>query len=165
MLLLLFKIGEGHFALAASQAKRVVPLIVLSRIPDAPDFVAGLMNYRGTWIPICDLCLLATGKPSSFRISTRIILVDYIHADGRSDILGLMAEHVVETVTCKLPVLPSATVKLDDLDDRPATLLQSNEVIQLFDLHRMLPIQEVNLFFRHLRKTKNSYQPEFDLVT
>jgi chemotaxis-related protein WspB len=165
MLLLLFKIGQGHFALTASQVRKVVPRVALTRIPSAPDFAVGLMNYRGSLIPVLDLCLLATGKPSALKISTRIILVDYTLADGRSDILGLLAEDVVETVTCTQPLLPSAGVKLADLQGRPATMLQANDVIQLFDLHRTLPIQEVNALFVHLREAKISEQPEFDLVT
>jgi chemotaxis-related protein WspB len=164
MLLLLFKIGEEHFAMATRQVRKVVPRVALTRIPSAPDFAAGLMNYRGALIPVVDLCRLATGKSSALKISTRIILVDYTLADGRPDILGLLAEHVVETVTSKQPLLPSAAVKLDDLHDRPATLMQSTDVIQLFDLHRMLPTQEVNALFTHLREAKDSDQPEFDQV-
>jgi len=148
--------------MAASQVKKVVPRVALTRIPSAPKIAAGLMNYRGTLVPVVDLCRLATGRSSALKISTRIILVDYTLADGRPEILGLLAEHVVETVTSKQPLLPPAAVKLDDLRDRPATLMQSNDVIHLFDLHRMLPPQEVNALYPHFREAKDFDQPEFD---
>jgi chemotaxis-related protein WspB len=162
MLLLLFKIGQGHFAMAASQVRRVIPRVALTGIADAPEYTAGQMNYRGAPVPVIDLCRLATGKPAALRISTRIILVDYALAGGRSLILGLLAEHVVETVTSKQPLLPSAAVNLDDLRDRPATLLQENEVIQMFDLRRMLPAREVDALFTHFREARDSEHPEFD---
>ena len=164
MLLLLFKIGEEHFAMAANQVREVVPCVALTRIPSAPEFAAGLMNYRTTLVPVVDLCRLATGKPSALKMSTRIILVDYTLADDRPQILGLLAEHMVETVTSKQPLFPPAAVKFDDLHDCPTTLMQSNDVIQLFDLHRMLPTQEINTLFTHLRKAKKSAQPELNQV-
>ena len=164
MLFLLFKIGEQHFAIAASQVRKVVPRVALASIPSAPEFAAGLMNYRANLVPVVDLCRLATGKPSALKMSTRIILIDYTLADGRSQILGLLAEHMVETVTSKQPLLPPAVIKFDDLHDCPTTLMQSNDAIQLFDLRRMLPTQEINTLFTHLREAKDSDQPEFNQV-
>ena len=148
--------------MTASQVRKVVPRVALTRIPRAPEFAAGLMNYRATLVPVVDLCLLATGKPSALKMSTRIILVDYTLADDRPEILGLLAEHVVETVTSKQPLLPSAAVNLDDLRDRPATLLRKNEVIRMFDLRRMLPARKVDALFTHFREARDSEHPEFD---
>jgi chemotaxis-related protein WspB len=162
MLLLLFKIGEGHFAMAASQVKEVVPRVALTTIPGAPDYTAGLMDYRGTLVPVIDLSYLATGTPAALKISSRIILVDYTFADGRADIIGLLAEHVVETATSKQPVTASTTVTLDDLHYRPATMLRSNDTIQLFDLQRMLPTREINTFFSQLWEKQASDKPQVD---
>jgi len=156
MLLLLFKIGEGYFAMAASQIKEIVPRVALTTIPGAPDYTAGLMDYRGILVPVIDLSGLATGTPSAHKNTTRIILVDYTLEDGRSDILGLLAEHVVETVTSKQPLTESTTVNLKDLYNRPATMLRSNDTIQLFDLKRMLPFQEVSMFYDKLRDIQDS---------
>jgi len=47
MLLLLFEIANGRYALDASQILEIVPLVKLKSIPSTPDYVAGLMNYRG----------------------------------------------------------------------------------------------------------------------
>ena len=162
MLLLLFKIGQGHFAIAASQVRKVIPRVALTGIADAPEYTAGLLNFRGAFVPVIDLCRLAAGKSAALRISSRIILVDYTLTDGRSAILGLLAEDVVETVRSKEPLLPSVVINLNDLSDRPATLLRENDVIQMFDLHRMLPAREVDTLFTHFQKAQDSDHPEFD---
>jgi chemotaxis-related protein WspB len=47
MLLLLFEIGNGRYALETSQIIEIVPLVNLKKIPTTPAYVAGLMNYRG----------------------------------------------------------------------------------------------------------------------
>jgi chemotaxis-related protein WspB len=155
MLLLLFKIGQGHFAIAASQVRKVIPRVALTGIADAPEYTAGLLNFRGAFVPVIDLCRLATGKSAALRISSRIILVDYTLTDDQSAILGLLAEDVVETVRSKEPLLPSVVI-------RPATLLRENDVIQMFDLHRMLPAREVDTLFTHFQQAQDSDHPEFD---
>jgi chemotaxis-related protein WspB len=58
MLLLLFEIGNGRYALEVNQIIEIVPLVKFKKIPHSPDYVAGLMNYRGKGLPVIDLNLL-----------------------------------------------------------------------------------------------------------
>ena len=145
MLLLLFKVGGRHFAMPTGKIREIVPLVCLNRLPDAPDFVAGLMHYRGAPIPVIDLCLLAVGRACIPKLSTRIIIVEYEPTDGRPGLLGLIAEHVVETIRSKLVATPESTINLDDLVDQPVTRITPDEKIQWFDPQQMLPAQQVDI--------------------
>ena len=101
MLILTFKLKEKRFGLQATEVREVVPLAALSLPPKAPEWLAGLMNYRGHLIPVLDLCLLALGQPCVRHMSTRIILADYRPGDkprSAPHLLGLMAERVTETI-------------------------------------------------------------------
>jgi chemotaxis-related protein WspB len=147
MLLLLFKVGGRHFAMPTNMIREIVPLVCLSLLPDVPDYVAGLMRYRGTPIPVIDLCLLSAGRACTPRLSTRIIIVEYNPTDGRPALLGLIAEHVVETIRSKLHAAPVSEINLDDLIDQPATRVTPEEKIRWFDPEQMLPTREIgNLF-------------------
>ena len=97
MLLLLFTLGQHRYALAARQVIEVVPLAELKEIPRAPDYVAGVLNYRGTPVPVLDLTRMNQNYPSRVCMSTRIILVNYNASGATPNILGLMAERVTET--------------------------------------------------------------------
>ena len=55
MLFILFQIGRDRYALAASSIIEVLPLMNLKRVPCAPVGVAGVLNYRGTPVPVIDL--------------------------------------------------------------------------------------------------------------
>lgn len=96
MLFLLFHLGKDRYALEASHVVEVVPLLALKRIPQAPPGVAGIFNYRGRPVPAVDLSELTLGQPAGERLSTRIIVVDYRDAKGKSRLLGLVAEHATE---------------------------------------------------------------------
>lgn len=100
MLLLQFQVGDDRYGLDVAKVIEVVPRVTCREIPHADPAVAGLINYRGTPVPVIDLTALITGTPSRPFFSTRIILTAYPDREGGYRILGLMAERVTETVTC-----------------------------------------------------------------
>src|SRR4030095_7967201 len=92
MLILLFQLAKDRDALEANRVVEVFPLLSLTKIPQAPKGVAGMFVYRGRAVPAVDLCELTIGSPARERLSTRIIVVDYSEASGRSQLLGLIVE-------------------------------------------------------------------------
>lgn len=97
MLLLLFTLDNNRYGLEARQVIEVVPLAELKPLPRAPDYVAGVLNYRGAPVPVLDLTQMNQSYPSRTCMSTRIILVSYSAHGDASQLLGLMAERVTET--------------------------------------------------------------------
>jgi len=83
MLILLFQLGKDRYALEANRVVEVVPLLSLTKIPQAPKGVAGMFVYRGRAVPAVDLCELTIGSPARERLSTRIIIIDYSAAEVR----------------------------------------------------------------------------------
>jgi chemotaxis-related protein WspB len=77
MLFILFQIRRDRYALPASDIIEVLPLINLKGLPNAPAGVAGILNYRGTPVPVIDVNEMILGEPAAQRLSTRIILVKY----------------------------------------------------------------------------------------
>src|SRR5580704_372498 len=98
MLLLLFQLGQDRYALDTSRVAEVLPLVGITRIPQAPAGVAGVFNYRGEPVPVIDLSQLTIGRPAQSRLNTRIVLVHYPDGNGGTHLLGLIAERVTETV-------------------------------------------------------------------
>src|SRR5580693_10375802 len=76
MLLLTLTAGANRYAIDVTRVVELVPRVELRAIPHAPVFLAGLLGYRGTVIPVIDLGLLLGGAPCRDCLSTRIILVD-----------------------------------------------------------------------------------------
>ena len=59
MQFLLFSLGNDRYGLDTRRVVRVLPQLELKEIPQAPGWVAGLMNYRGQPVPVIDLAMLA----------------------------------------------------------------------------------------------------------
>jgi chemotaxis-related protein WspB len=96
MLFLLFQLGQDRYAIEAQSAVEVVPLLDLKRIPHSPPGVAGIINYRGRPVPAVDLCALTLGRPAREQLSTRIIVMRHQDAQGRPQLLGVIAERATD---------------------------------------------------------------------
>ena len=147
MLLLLFEIGNGRYALETNQIIEIVPLVNLKKIPTTPAYVAGLMNYRGEGVPVVDLCQLVDNVPSEDAFSTRIIIVSYPIKNLGDQPLGLIANNVTETVRTKLSKPPPTGVFMDSSLYNGEETQGTSDMIQWFDVKRMLPEEEIALLF------------------
>lgn len=98
MLMLLFYVGNDLYALDSSRVVEIIPNVSLRKVYQVPDYFAGLFNYRGTIVPVIDLCQLIKKQPSRSYLSTRIIMVNHVGQDNTNYWLGLMAERVTETL-------------------------------------------------------------------
>ncbi|GAC1449002.1 MAG: chemotaxis protein CheW [Chamaesiphon sp.] len=98
MLMLLFYIGDERYALEIEHVVEVFPMVALKKLHHAPDYIAGLFNYRGRIVPAIDLCTLIHGNPCRYYLSTRIILINYLDSDQTEHLWGLIAERVTETL-------------------------------------------------------------------
>ena len=147
MLLLLFEIGNGRYALETSQIIEIVPLVNLKKIPTTPAHVAGLMNYRGEGIPVVDLCQLIDNSPFENVLSTRIIIVSYPIKNLGENPLGLIANNVTETFRTKLNKPPPTGVFMDSSLYNGDEAHEVTDMIQWFDVKKMLAEEKIALLF------------------
>ncbi len=139
MLLLLFRIGAERYALEASQVVEVAPLVCLKMIPQAPDYIAGLFDYRGHPVPVIDLCRLGSGEACRDCLTSRIIMLNYGSDNGRRQMLGLLAEQVTETVKQDPAALISSGISIADAPWLGDLVKDSEGMLQLIKIDALLP--------------------------
>ncbi len=98
MVYVLFRLGKERYALESEHVIEVIPRLPLRRQPGTPGFVAGLLNFRGTLVPVLDLGTLTLGAPCPQQLSTRILMIHYTLRSGVPKVLGLIAEAVTDAV-------------------------------------------------------------------
>jgi chemotaxis-related protein WspB len=135
MLFLLFHLGEDLYALDAGRIGEVLPMVRIKAMLGAPAGIAGLINHRGTPLPVIDLGVLTVGRPAPRKLSTRIVLVRDEAPDGTPRWLGLILEQATETLrrdakefvfsglgqasgSCLGPVLPDERGLIQWIDPR-----------------------------------------------
>lgn len=134
MLVLLFYLGEVMYTIRCDRVREVAPVVTLKHVPHAPDYFAGLFNYRGMIVPVIDLRKLIQGRPCLMRLSTRIILVDYLREGISPYVVGLMAERVTEAVRKPESALVSSGINMRQAPYLGRIVMDENNMIQYIDL-------------------------------
>lgn len=137
MLHLLFNLGPHRYALPAGAVVRVIPRIEMRPLPLAPDYVAGLIHYRGQIVPVIDLCALVLGRHAECRLSTRIILTEAQNRPGAY--LGLIAEAVTETVSIESGDFRETGIAVASAPYLGPMARTDEGLVQRIDLQTLLP--------------------------
>jgi chemotaxis-related protein WspB len=156
MLFLLFQLGKDRYAIDASRVVEVAPLLAIKRLPQAPQGVAGIFNYRGRPVPAMDLCEMATGQPASERLSTRIIIINYQHGNGTQHLLGLIAENATETLRKNSKDFIDSGVTIGAAPYLGPVLMDSKGAIQWINEQRLLAEHVRDLLFGHELSRSNN---------
>lgn len=138
MLCLSFHIGQDRYALPAREIVELLPLVQLRRIPRAPDFIGGLLNYRGIPVPVIDLVQLGIGNPCQKLFSTRIILVKFALSTGSQRLLGLLVEQATDTIRLSEGLLREAAVSLKEAPFLGKVTTEAGDVVQLVKVAGLL---------------------------
>jgi len=94
---LTFKLDSEIFALDISKVREVLDFTSITRVPRTPDFMRGVINLRGTVVPVVDM-KLKLGMPGTEKtINTCIIIVE-LELDGDMVVLGALADSVQEVI-------------------------------------------------------------------
>ncbi|MCP4716387.1 MAG: chemotaxis protein CheW [Deltaproteobacteria bacterium] len=94
---LTFKLDEESFALEVSKVREVLELTKITRVPDAPEFMRGMINVRGSVVPVIDMRLKFGMNATQEQTSTRIIVME-IDRDGKTIVVGSLADSVKEVI-------------------------------------------------------------------
>jgi len=143
MLFLQFKIGDDRYLLEAKDIIEVVPFAGLKKIPKAPPYVAGLLSYRGKALPVIDICYLMSEEPCKLKLSTRIALVNYKVADGESRPVGLLIEHMTQSVIWDDSDFSDSRVHLKDHQYLGKVVIDGCGIVQRVDITSIIP-EEAN---------------------
>jgi purine-binding chemotaxis protein CheW len=94
---LTFKLEEEVFALDISKVREVLDFTAVTKVPETPDFMLGVINLRGSVVPVVDMRLKFGMDRTETTVNTCIIIVE-IEIDGETTILGALADSVQEVM-------------------------------------------------------------------
>ncbi len=92
-----FKLDDEVFALGISQVREVMDFTTVTKIPEMPEFMLGVINLRGSVVPVVDMRLKFGMPRTEKKVNTCIIIVE-IELEGETTILGALADSVEEVL-------------------------------------------------------------------
>ncbi|HCY11549.1 MAG: chemotaxis protein CheW [Deltaproteobacteria bacterium GWC2_55_46] len=94
---LTFRLDDEVFATDITQVREVLDFTAVTRVPRTPDFMRGVINLRGSVVPVVDMRLKFGMSRTEQTVNTCIVIVE-IKVDGEALVLGALADSVQEVI-------------------------------------------------------------------
>lgn len=95
-----FMLGDEVFALDISKVREVLDFTSVTKVPQTPDYMRGVINLRGGVVPVVDLKLKFGMEETAKTVNTCTIIVE-VALEGESVVLGALADSVREVFDLK----------------------------------------------------------------
>jgi purine-binding chemotaxis protein CheW len=98
---LTFSVSGDEYALAILRVKEIIAFDTVTRVPRTPAFIRGVINLRGSVVPVIDLAQKFGYAEVQPTRSTCIVIVEVVldsNADGKAVVLGLLVDAVNEVI-------------------------------------------------------------------
>ena len=142
----IFKLEKEEYGIDIMNVREIVPHQDSSKIPNVPNFISGIINYRGTVIPIIDLKKRFNLSDSEVDGNTRIIVINLNEkqvgfiVDEASQTIRLEDEDIDATPDIVAGVDRKYITGVGKLENRLIILIDLEEVLteeEKIEIHKM----------------------------
>ncbi len=135
-----FEVENEEFAIDILAVQEIIRMMQITRVPQSPASVEGVINLRGQITPVCDLRKRFDLAPSELNNESRIIVVEV-----KERVLGFIVDRVHEVLRVDSSIVqpaPDLATSVDSdyvrgvgkLDDRILILLDLERLFAAADL-------------------------------
>jgi|SRR5208283_4421358 len=130
-----FKIGEEEFGVDILKVQEINRMMAVTRVPDAPEYVVGVVNLRGKVIPVIDLRKRFGMEKKEPDKHTRIIVMEL-----EEKLVGFIVDAVSEVLRIPKSVTepPPAITTGINADYITAIGKLNDRLLTLLDIERIL---------------------------
>jgi len=104
---LTFKLDEEIFALDVAKVREILDFTKVTKVPQTPDFMRGVINLRGSVVPVMDLRLKFGMSATEKTVNTCVIVAEMV-IEGETMVLGVLADSVQEVIDLEPEQIESA---------------------------------------------------------
>ena len=135
---LTFTLDKEQYAIDVAKVKEVLEYSTVTKVPRTPLFMRGVINLRGSVVPVVDLRMKFDMGETEKTISTSIIVVEVI-IEGETVVIGTLADSVQEVINLdrgQIEPTPQIGTKID-ADFIEGIGKQDGRFIMILDIDRV----------------------------
>jgi purine-binding chemotaxis protein CheW len=101
---LTFKLSDEIFAVDVAKVREILEYTSITKVPQTPEYMCGVINLRGSVVPVIDMRLKFNMQKTETTVNTCIVVVEVVLdddlvvigalADSVQEVLELEAEHI-----------------------------------------------------------------------
>ncbi len=141
---LAFRLGEESFAFEIERVREVLSFTKVTKVPNTPDFMIGVINLRGNVVPVVDLRLLFGLGQGEMTEDTCIIIVE-VALDDETLEIGARADAVREVFDLKKDNIEPAPTLGKHLDTEFMLGMgkKDDEFLLLLDIEKVFSMENL----------------------
>ena len=143
-LYLAFRLADEVYAIDILRIREIIEYSTPTSVPMMPPSVRGVINLRGSVVPVIDLAIRFGRSPTGVGKRTCIVIVEVQHA-GATHVLGLMVDGVnavMEIAADDIEPAPSFGVKIN-AEFIEGMARSNGRFVIILDVGRALSIEEI----------------------
>ncbi len=135
-----FNIGEEEFGVDILRVQEINRMVEITRVPNSPEYVEGVINLRGKVIPIIQMRKRLNMEAKPLDKDTRIIVVEI-----NKKVIGFIVDNVNEVLRIDKSVTEAPPSMVSGIDSDFITSIAKLEdrLLILLDLEKILSTEEV----------------------
>ena len=94
---LTFYIGSEEYAVALLRVREIIEYDTVTRVPSTPAWIRGVINVRGSVVPVVDLAV-KFGLPETPVTRRTCIVIVEVQLDGQDTAMGVLSDSVSQVV-------------------------------------------------------------------
>jgi purine-binding chemotaxis protein CheW len=133
--LVVFKLGREEYSVSILQVQEIKRITDITRVPHTPDYIKGVINLRGSVLPVIDLKKRLNLPQQMSTEDTRIVIVKVgelsvgMIVDAVSEVMTINQENIDSPDVVAGSVAASYLSGVGKLDNRLLILLNLEEII------------------------------------
>ncbi len=137
---LTFRLDQEEYGIDILKVQEIRGYEKPTRIANAPEFIKGVVNLRGTIVPIVDMRLKFNCAQAEYNTFTVVIILNLrsrivgIVVDSVSDVMELAPENVKAAPEIDSSIDSSAVVGLGSVGERMLILLDIEKLMSSMDM-------------------------------
>ncbi len=137
-----FKMGEEEFGVDILKVQEINRMMEITKVPNAPMFVEGVINLRGRVIPVIDLRVILNMQQVECGNDTRIVVVEL-----NNKTVGFIVDEVNEVLRIPQSITEPPPSMVSGIDSEYITAIGKldNRLLILLDPDRILRETEVEM--------------------
>ena len=143
---LTFVLDQEIYAFSISNVREVLQFDSVTKVPKTPDFMRGIINLRGSVVPVVDMRLkFGIGRVEK-TVNTSVIVIE-VTIDGESTMLGALSDSVQEVIdldTEDITPPPRLGTRLH-IDFIRGMGKRDERFITILDLEKIFTLDELSL--------------------
>lgn len=143
---LTFHLADEEYGVDILRVREIRGWENVTRIPNSPEYVKGVLNLRGAIVPIIDLRIRFNLARSEYTPMTVVVVLSVQSEDGsRERIMGVVVDAISDVVNARFSDI-QATPEFDtsiEIDYISGLASSGEKMIMLVDVDKMLDIRQM----------------------